>query len=182
MKIGRIAVLFAAVAAVAAACAAATPDQCHEMTHRGQTAEARKCYEGLTQESQPYLRAEGYWGLKMWDQANNEFRTAIAQNDGNAMYRVRWGMLLHERFNNADAAGLFNEALQRDPKNAQAYYGLALLSADGYDDKALEYSIQAITLDPKLVEAHELLASLHLEDSDTNRRDCGGERGSEYVA
>ena len=164
---GRIAVLFAAIAAGATVCAAVTPDQCHEMRHRGQTAEARKCYQALTQESQPYLRGEGYWGLKMYDQANNEFRAAVAQNDGNAMYRVRWGMLLHERFNNTDAAGLFNEALQRDPKNAQAYYGLALLSADGYDDKALEYSVKAITLEPKLVEAHELLASLHLEDSDT---------------
>ncbi|HKQ87538.1 MAG TPA: tetratricopeptide repeat protein, partial [Candidatus Acidoferrales bacterium] len=164
---GRIAVLFAAITGSAVVCSAATPDQCHEMTHRGQTAEARKCYQALTQDSQSYLKAEGYWGLKMYQDANNAFRAAVAQNDGNAMYRVRWGMLLHERFNNADAAGLFNEALQHDPKNAQAYYGLALLSADGYDDKALEYSIKAITLDPKLVEAHELLASLHLEDSDT---------------
>ncbi|MGH9584901.1 MAG: tetratricopeptide repeat protein, partial [Bryobacteraceae bacterium] len=163
----HIAVVLAAITAGATVCAAVTPDQCREMTHRGQTTEARKCYEALTQESQPYLKAEGYWGLKMYQDANNAFREAVAGNDGNAMYRVRWGMLLHERFNNADAAGLFNEALQRDPKNARAYYGLALLSADGYDDKALEYSVKAITLDPKLVEAHELLASLHLEDSDT---------------
>ena len=29
--------------------------------------------------------------------------------------KVRWGMLLHERFKNKDAVGLFQEALQRDP-------------------------------------------------------------------
>ena len=172
-----MAALAAAIAASAAVCAAQqdrggskplpTPDACHELTHRGQTAEARKCYEALVAQGQPYLRAEGYWGLKDYQQANNEFRSAVAGNDANAMVRVRWGLLLHERFNNADAAGLFNEALQRDPKNAEAYYGLALLSADGYDDKALEYANKAIALDPKLVEAHELLASLHLEDSDT---------------
>ena len=42
------------------------------------------------------------------------------------MYRVRWGMLLHERFNNADAVGLFKEALQQDPNSAQAYLGWRL--------------------------------------------------------
>ena len=39
------------------------------------------------------------------------------------MIRVRWGRLMHERFNNTDADNLFDEALERDPKNAQAYYG-----------------------------------------------------------
>ena len=54
------------------------------------------------------------------------------------MYRVRWGRLLHERFNNKDADDLFQEALQSDPKNAQAYLGLALVSADGFDSKAID--------------------------------------------
>ncbi len=82
------------------------------------------------------------------------------------MIRVRWGRLMHERFNNTEADNLFDEALQRDPNNAQAYYGLALVSADGFDSKAVEYANKAIDLDPKLYEAHELLASLLLEDSD----------------
>ncbi len=29
-----------------------------------------------------------------------------------------------------------------DPKNAQAYLGLAMVSADGFDDKAAEYAAQ----------------------------------------
>ena len=82
-------------------------------------------------------------------------------------------MLLHERFNNKDAVELFNEALQQDPKNAQAIYGLAMVSADGFDDKAHGVAAKAIELDPKLVEAHELLASLALEDDET---DEGGEQ------
>ena len=48
----------------------------------------------------------------MYEEANGEFRTAVAQTPGNAMYRVRWGRLLHERFNNSDADDLFNEALK----------------------------------------------------------------------
>ncbi len=114
-----------------------------------------------------YLRAEGYWGLEQYDQANEEFRIATAQPDSDPLYKVRWGMLLHQRFNNTDAVGLFQEALQKDPKNAQAYLGLAIVSADGFDGKATDYISQALVLDPKLVEAHEFAANLALEDADT---------------
>jgi tetratricopeptide (TPR) repeat protein len=163
-------------AAFAAVCAAlflmtaaawpATPDECHALRMHGRSAEAQTCYESLARSSSPYLRAEGDWGLRMYQQANNEFRLAVAQNDRSALYRVRWGMLLHERFNNTDAEQLFKEALQRDPKDAQACLGLALVSADGFDTKALEWTAKALELDPKLVAAHELAANLALEDSD----------------
>lgn len=146
---------------------ASTPGECQALGKHGRAAEAHTCYDALTREQNPYLRAEGYWGLKMYEQANNEFRTAVAQSDANALYRVRWGLLLHERFNNSDAENLFKEALARDSKNARAYLGLALVSADGFDSKAIEWDAKALELDPKLVEAHELMANLALEDSDT---------------
>src|SRR5260370_18434391 len=101
----------------------------------------------------------------MYQEANNQFRTALAQSPANAKVRVRWGRLMHERFNNTDAANLFKEALEKDPKNAQAYYGLALVSADGFDSKAVEYIGRARELDPHLVEAHEPKANLLLENS-----------------
>src|SRR5713226_8881817 len=144
---------------------AATPDDCHALRKHGHRAEAQKCYESLTASSDPYLRAEGFWGTEMYQEANNEFRIAADGSPANAMIRVRWGRLMHERFNNTEADNLFNEALQRDPKNAQAYYGLALGSADGFDSKAIEYTSKAIELDPKLYEACDLMANLLLEDS-----------------
>src|ERR1700675_4351689 len=142
-----------------------TPDDCHGLRKHGHQPEAQKCYESLSVAREPYLRAEGYWGLENYQEANNQFRLAVAQSPANAMYRVRWGRLMHERFNNTDAANLFQEALEKDPKNAQAYYGLALVSADGFDNKAIEYTAKAMELDPKLAEAHELMANLLLEDS-----------------
>jgi len=148
---------------------AATPDDCHTLRKHGRRAEAQKCYESLIAAPDPYHRAEGYWGTEKYQEANNQFRTAVAQSPANALYRVRWGRLMHERFNNTDAANLFKEALQKDPKNAQAYYGLALVSADGFDSKAFEYVGKALELDPKLVEAHELKANLLLEDSDEGK-------------
>ena len=163
----QCALLSAMLLTAGSAVAAATPDDCQALGKHGHRAEAQACYESLTRARDPYLRAEGYWGLGNYTDANNEFRAAVAQSDDNALYRVRWGLLLHERFNNTDAEDLFKEALQRDPKNAQAYLGLALVSADGFDNKAIVWATKALELDPKLVEAHELLAKLALEDSDT---------------
>ena len=164
-------ILFRAV--VCAACFAgaslawgATLEDCQSLRKHGHRAEARKCYESLTTARDPYLRAEGFWGTEMYQDANNQFRIAAEQSPANAMIRVRWGRLMHERFNNTEADKLFSEALQRDPKNARAYYGLALVSADGFDSKAIEYTSKAMDLDPKLYEARELMANLLLEDSD----------------
>jgi len=163
----RLAAASAILIASAGLASAATPDDCHLLRKHGHRAEAQSCYQSLTQARDPYSRAEGYWGLAKYDDANNEFRAAVAQSDRNALYRVRWGRLLHERFNNTDADALFKEALDRDPKNAPAYVGMALVSADGFDEKAVTWAARAIQLDPKLVEAHELMANLALEDSDT---------------
>jgi tetratricopeptide (TPR) repeat protein len=161
-------VIFCAAHAAKAAVAATTPEACATLRKHGKTAEAHACYESLSQLRDPYLRAEGYWGLKMYRQANDQFRQAVAQSDANALYRVRWGRLLHERFNNTDADNLFKEALQRDPQNAQAYLGLALVSADGFDNAAIDWGAKALALDSNLVEAHELMANLALEDSATD--------------
>ena len=163
----RLAAASALLIASASLASAPTPDDCHLLRKHGHRVEAQSCYQSLTQARDPYTRAEGYWGLAKYDDANNEFRAAVAQSDRNALYRVRWGRLLHERFNNTDADALFKEALDRDPKNAPAYVGMALVSADGFDEKAVTWAARAIQLDPKLVEAHELMANLALEDSDT---------------
>ncbi len=78
-------------------------------------------------------------------------------------------MMLHGPFgfNDTDAAGLFQEALKLDPKNARAELGLALVSHQGQDDKAAKDELNlALGFDPKLYEAHEVLAWIALEDSD----------------
>jgi tetratricopeptide (TPR) repeat protein len=167
LAVALLSVMFFIGAQHAVRAADATPDGCAALRKHGKAAEAQACYQKLSQQGDPYLRAEGYWGLGMYRDANDQFRLAVAQSDGNALARVRWGRLLHERFNNADAESLFKEALQRDPKNAQAYLGLALVSADGFDNAAIQWNEKALELDPKFVQAHELMANLALEDSDT---------------
>ena len=164
-----VGLLLASPVTSAAPALAATPSDCDTLRHHGHRVEAQACYQSLTLSADPYLRAEGFWGLELYQDANTAFRDAVARADGNALYRVRWGRLLHERFNDTDAAMLFSEALQRDPRNAAAYMGLALVSAEGFDNKAQEYLAKALQLDPMLVEAHEELATMALEDYDVPR-------------
>ncbi len=45
-------------------------------------------------------------------------------------------MLLHERFNDREAADLLREALEKDPSSVDAYLGLAIVSSASFDGKA----------------------------------------------
>ncbi|HUD21352.1 MAG TPA: tetratricopeptide repeat protein [Acidobacteriaceae bacterium] len=147
---------------------AAVPADCWALRKHGHATQAVSCFDGLTQSGDAYNRAEGFWGLEEWEQAKQQFEIALKQPKSLAIWSVRYGMLLHERFNDTDAASLFQEALAKDPSNAEAYVGLATVSADGFDSKAGEYAAKAIALDPKLAEAHELLADLELTNDDTD--------------
>ena len=75
-----------AFASTAACWAAVTPDDCHVLRKHGHETEAIHCYESLGRSNSAYLRAEGYWGLQQYDQANEQFRIAIAQPDATAMF------------------------------------------------------------------------------------------------
>jgi tetratricopeptide (TPR) repeat protein len=141
-----------------------TPDGCGKLRLHGKDAEATDCFEALARSGDAYLMGEGYWGLGDYEKAKSEFEIAVGMPKSPALWHVRYGMLFHERFNNEEAAKLYEEALGIDPKSALAYLGLAELSAEGFDDKAAEYISRAIALDPKMVEAHEFLANMLLED------------------
>jgi tetratricopeptide (TPR) repeat protein len=154
--------------AVCAVASAAVPADCWSLRKHGHRSEAQACFEGLTRSGDAYARAEGFWGLEEWEPANQQFRLATQAANSKAVYKVRWGMLLHERFNNPEAATLFQEALAKEPSNGEAYLGLAIVSADGFDGKATEYAAKAIELDPKLAGAHELMANLALENDESD--------------
>ncbi len=147
---------------------AAAPADCWALRKHGHSAEAKGCFETLTHSGDAYLRAEGFWGLEQWERANEQFRAVTQPAGSQDRYKVRWGMLLHERFNDNDANGLFREALENNPSSAEAYLGLATVSADGFEGQAAEYLAKAIALDPKLAEAHELMADIALSNDDTD--------------
>lgn len=141
-------------------------NECRTLRHHGQPGPAQACFGRLANGSDPYLRAEGLWGIEAYKEANDQFRDVVKSNPKNALYRVRWGRLFLARFVPTEASGLFGEALEIDKNNADAYLGLALVAAEDYGPKAVEYAQKAAELNPKLYEAHELLAYLALEDTD----------------
>jgi tetratricopeptide (TPR) repeat protein len=175
MKLAPLAVL---LLTCAAAQAAAPPD-CWTLRKHGHRSEAQACFAGLTRTADAYTRAEGFWGLEQWEQANEQFRLATQPESSKALYKVRWGMLLHERFNDAEAADLFREALTKDASNAEAYVGLATVSVESFNGQATVYAAKAIELDPKLAGAHELLADLALANDD---QDVAGAEADKAIA
>src|SRR5579871_1353320 len=145
---------------------AQTVPQCQGLKRHGKLAESRACYEKLAAGSDPYLRAEGLWGTSQYQEANSQFRDLLKANPKSVPYRIRWGYLFLERFVPDEAAGLFQEAIDLDGKNAAAYLGLARVAAESFGSKAVEFAQKAADLDPKSAEPHEFLAYLALEDND----------------
>lgn len=147
---------------LAIAAHAAVPADCWTLQHHGKDAKA--CFTQLTQSRSSYERAEGAWGLEDWQVANDSFREATASPSSPALYKVRWAMLLHARFNNAEAADLLREAIAADPKNAQAYLALATVQAEDYSGNASDSIAKALALDPRLAAAHALAARIALDN------------------
>ena len=154
---------------------AETLADCQRHTRHGRLGAATRCYVTLAGSDDPYLRAEGYWGVGQFEKANDQFRLAVEARPENPDYRVRWGRMFLERFQPGDAAQLFEEALEIDSQHAGAMLGLALAAAEDFDQKAVELAKAALKADPKLVEAQELLARLALEETDFER--AAGEAG-----
>ncbi|MEZ5399021.1 MAG: tetratricopeptide repeat protein [Bryobacteraceae bacterium] len=156
----------AAVILLAGAARAAAPGECRTLERRGKGAEADACYGQLARSSSLFARAEGLYGLRQYKEANDAFRAALAADPKNPDIKVRWGRMLLEPFNKnrADAASLFQEALEVNKNHAGALMGMALAASDGFENRATKFAEQALEADPKLVEAQELLAHLALED------------------
>ena len=119
--------------------------------------------------AQSLEQAEALRQARRYVEANDMFRQLVERNPKNSTYRVRWGRLFLEHWQPDEAAKLFNEALEINPKDAGAYLGNALIAAEDYSGAAAKLASKALELDPKLVEAQELLARLALEDDNKDK-------------
>ena len=73
-------------------------DDCRALRHHGKLPEARACFGQLASASDPYLRAEGLWGLEQYREANEQFKEALKQHPKSVDIRDRWGRLFLKRF------------------------------------------------------------------------------------
>lgn len=145
------------------------PVDCRNLEHHGKLVEAHSCFTKLAASSDPFVRAEGLWGLEQHRETNDAFRDALKQKPDSAEIRVRWGEFFLERFNKEEAEGLFKEALERRKNDAGALLGLAKVASESFGTQALELAEKAAEADPKQAAPHELLAFLALEDNDSEK-------------
>jgi len=103
--------------------------------------------------AQTLQQAESLWRSHDYINASSAFDALLKAHPENATYKVRAGQFYLARYYTEDAAKLFQEAIALDPKNAQAYLGLARVYEEGFSGKATEAATKAIELDPKLYEA-----------------------------
>ncbi|MEO7649060.1 MAG: tetratricopeptide repeat protein, partial [Bryobacteraceae bacterium] len=127
------------------------------------------CACALTASAQTLQQAESLWKTGHYKEASNAFAALVKANPKNPDYKVRWGRLFLERFNPGEAGTLFQEALEIKKDHPGALTGMALVAAQGFDSKAVEFAGKALAADPKHVEARELLAKLALEDNDEKK-------------
>ncbi|MDE3197765.1 MAG: tetratricopeptide repeat protein, partial [Acidobacteriota bacterium] len=117
--------------------------------------------------AQSLQRAEALWKAHDYVAASSEFDNLLKAEPKNAIARVRAGEFYYSRHDYmSDAEQLFGEALELDPKSAEAYLGLARVYEDSFSGKAKEAADKALAIDPKLYEAYELKARIALEDDD----------------
>ena len=143
----------------------AEPQNCDTLNRHGARSEATACYRLMTRSDNPLARAEGYFALREYQQANDEFRQADKQHPNSATIKSEWGNLFLTLEKQADAADLFREAIKADSKYAPAYLGLSKTLAGGYDKESVTLAATSLSVDPKYYPAHEFLAYLALEDA-----------------
>jgi tetratricopeptide (TPR) repeat protein len=140
---------------------------CEEHWDRGRRAEAFRCYGQLLRSSaSAAVQAEAAWGLRDFKQANERIRPAVEADPKNPDLRVRWGHLFLETHNPADAAQLFDEALEIDADHVAAKLGKAAVLAGRFEGKALDLVNQAIETNPDVLESYLLLGRMATEEKD----------------
>jgi len=74
-----------------------------------------------------------------------------------------------EHWQASEASGLFAEALKIKENYAPALLGAALVSGEQFEGAAIKSAEKALAADPKLYEAYEVIARVHLEDGDPKK-------------
>jgi tetratricopeptide (TPR) repeat protein len=152
--------------------------KCEALRHHGDP-DAKKCFQALTHSSDPAAQAEGYWGLRDYQRANDAFIAALKAKPNDAHLWTRRGYMFLEHWQKADATDWFTKALEIHKEYAPAVLGLALIAEDGFEGKAVSLAQTALKSDPKLYEAQELLARVALEDNNSEKASAEAKKALE---
>lgn len=100
--------------------------------------------------------------LRQFRDANGAYRSAHEVDPQNVLALYLWAELFREKYNDADARRTYEEALTVNPRHAPSLVGLAL--ASGNFERQEELAGEALSINPNLTDALDLLAGLRILD------------------
>ncbi len=137
----------------------------------GQKAEARRTLQHFIAAYQSGRRlspkeiglvAQACIYLERFRDANSLFFEATKADPELWQALLPWGELMLEKYNTADARGIFEDALEINPNLAPGLLGLAKVARSDNFEAAKAAAEQALEINPNLVAAHDFLAELEI--------------------
>ena len=101
--------------------------------------------------------------LEKFQDARNLYAEAIEADPSYTEANLGGGELFTEKYNYAEAAVFFADALKVNPNSARAHLGIAANKKIERDEEVLAALARALTINPNMVEARALAAGLELE-------------------
>jgi tetratricopeptide (TPR) repeat protein len=111
-------------------------------------------------------------------EANTLYKAAASASDDPAV-ETAWGLLFLEKYNKAEALKSFKDAIAADDEWAPAHVGLGRTLLDENPPAAGAAANRALEIDPRLSDAHLVLAELDLDNA---RFDAARERIADVLA
>lgn len=105
----------------------------------------------------------------------------IAFEPGSAALHYNLGLAYTHRGLTAEAISEFKQALECDPKLAQAYVNLGGLYAESDPEKSIEANTKALEIDPNLGPAHSNLAYCYLREGNFEKAVIHGQKAMELM-
>jgi tetratricopeptide (TPR) repeat protein len=117
--------------------------------------------ESANPTAREYLRAaRASRALHLIDDADSFFKDANALAPGDARLNSEWGDMFLEKYDKANAAKSYEEALKRDPEYGPALLGMARALADENPPQAVAFAQRVLKQNPKDAGAELVLAEV----------------------
>ncbi|HEX8189802.1 MAG TPA: tetratricopeptide repeat protein [Pyrinomonadaceae bacterium] len=138
----------------------------------GQEARARELFFSIVrfyEESEPAdaptltTVARALVRLGKFQEARNLYAEAVEADPSYVEAQLGGGELFTEKYNYAEAAVFFEDALKVNPNSARAHLGVAANKRVGRDEEVAASLGRALAVNPNMVEARALSAALELE-------------------
>ncbi|HEX8150489.1 MAG TPA: tetratricopeptide repeat protein [Pyrinomonadaceae bacterium] len=138
----------------------------------GQESRARELFSSIVrfyQESEPAdaptltTVARALVHLERFQDARSLYAEAVEADPSYVEAQLGGGELFTEKYNYAEAADFFEDALKVNPNSARAHLGVAVNKKIGRDEEVLASLARALDINPNMVEARALAAALELE-------------------